>query len=349
MATGVDASGLHEERNTDVVEFAVRQPRSAMADRAVAGADEDREAALRSDGVRAIAALSPRARASRKSSNGVRPVTSVSWYAASALAASTARPRLRRGAPPNGLDVHGAQLRVRPDRRDVRRDASPISRGSTRGRRLCAHRLSFAPSQPYQRGRRRSRCRRVAVDALDAVRPRASVRQCARRRMARRARDGPPARQPHGSPKSRSPNAIAARLPDTRFDGSMTARRRPRSERGRCADFGVGERHRCRCGCLGAAGPYDKVATTSANPVAHGTDHALPRFAPRLPALGKQAHLTPPVSPRGVHSTRNVAASRCVVLPADDVERQVPAARHVEQQALARYTPGSGRRSRSAR
>ena len=135
-------------RRTDagVRGLAVGGVRSDVAERAIALADEDPEAAPGSFRIRAVALPATRipAKSSRRS-----PLISVSRNAASAF--PRRRTPLRRHREQGAQTPPDTPSRIAsaPRRRHARRSRS--SRGSSSGRMLCDPGLSCAPSHPYQR------------------------------------------------------------------------------------------------------------------------------------------------------------------------------------------------------
>ena len=85
---------------------------------------------------------------------------------------------------------------------------------------LCAHRLSWAPSQPNQRWKRASTTVGVLRSTSSSPKPRARASWKWRNGAWQVAQSTEPVPESRGSKKSFSPSAMASRLPDTRLVGS---------------------------------------------------------------------------------------------------------------------------------
>ena len=171
---GVHAPRSREERDADVVELAVGEAGADVADVALAPADEEREPALRRERI---------ARCGGVVAAGQRIAELVERRAAGGQRFLEGRERLG--------DVDRDGLVVGPGRRAERiaiaaerdrrcgapwprcaRSRCPSRADRRIGRRLCAHRLSPAPSQPNQR----CRCASATRGVLRSTR----ARPCAR-------------------------------------------------------------------------------------------------------------------------------------------------------------------------
>src|SRR6476661_6172501 len=94
---------------------------------------------------------------------------------------------------------------------------APSSRSSSIGRKLCDHRLSAAPSQPYQREPRRFETVGVLRSTTTLPIARRSLSVQLRSGTWHEAHDVSPTRERRASKKRRVPNSIASGLPDTRL------------------------------------------------------------------------------------------------------------------------------------
>src|SRR6185295_14699086 len=96
-----------------------------------------------------------------------------------------------------------------------------ISRGSSIGRMLCAHRLSCAPSQPYQRYNPTFSRLGVLRSTSSRPKPRGLESWNWRKGTWQVAHSTEPVPERRGSKNRRSPSAIASGLPETRLLASL--------------------------------------------------------------------------------------------------------------------------------
>ena len=187
----------------------------------------------------------------------------------------------------------------------------PISRGSSIGRRLCAHRLSARRPSRTSAGRARS----TSAGVLRS--PRASP--CARAQPSVNARAGrwqvahaiAAVATARGRRTAARRSAIAAALPDTRLDGSIAR--------------GGGHGPSARMRRISRVGERDQRARLRAR---------------RAPAATRSAtRRTRDLS----FAARSRSCIRSVVLAGDDIERDLPAAGHVEQHAFRTIAPADRR------
>ena len=201
------------------------------------------------------------------------------------------------GARPNTGRIAFAQVVVRAHRGRHLRDVVPhLARVDQRPQALCPQVVVRAvPAVPALAADVVQR-RRVAVDAHSPLRARHAVGECAPGAMARRARDRAAGGEPRvrEQPRAECDGLGLGRHAVGRVDD---ARRRPRSQRHDAADFGVGERHRCRrlregrSDRRGGSNQRESSRTDCA-------DHARSRFVLRCLPAGCAVPLTPSLSPQ---------------------------------------------------
>ena len=215
MAPRIDDAGPHEEGQSGVAELAVAEQRSHVAQVAAPAADEQARAALRRQRVVRRSARGRRAPARRESRRTRCGPTAACrrrrrWpWPHSPAPLRRRRRRLRRTLARSG----------RPARRRRRswRARAPRWRPSRAhraiGRIACDHRLSAAPSQPYQRS-----CTAFHSDGVlrsSSSRPRPRARPSAKASSGRwqLAHDSVPSIDRRASKNRRSPSAMAAGRP----------------------------------------------------------------------------------------------------------------------------------------